>query len=404
MSNALAIATVLGTLNMRVQNLLNGAGLTGFSVNNGHPQQNPSNGIYMSLYQLLPSAGLRNMDLPTRGHNGDLRSRPVLPMALRILFSFVGDENNLEPERLAGLVLSDLHARPIITPGEIEAYLGTLAPSNPLGPSDLAQQSERVKLSPVTLDSEELSRIWGLFGQNVYALSMAWEASAVLLDGSMPTSPSRPVSDVGLVVAPAPVPRLTAVVEETSRQPVVEVDSTLLVEGSDLISETSELVIGAARRTLAPDDLVDGRLRIAIASIIGVRAGIQPVIVEHTFVVPGASEGGARPGPVSNAIALMVRPQLGVITAAAEPPPSSEHNVRLVTTPIIEVEQNCELILDGSNGRYSSRDFARDGDDIVFRFSGLVAGNYRVQLTVDGATNMPTRSADVYDGPTVTVP
>jgi len=402
MSNALAIATVMGALNMRVQTLLNDAGLTGFEVNNGHPRPNAGSGVYMSLYQLVPNPGLRNMDLPTRGAGGDLRTRPILPMTLRILFSFVGEEEQLEPERLAGVVLSDLHARPVLSPDEIQAYLSTLAGSHPLRSSDLAQQSERVKLSPVTLDSEELSRIWGLFGQNVFALSMAWEVTTVQLEGSMSTAPGLPVSDVGLAVVPAPVPRLTAAYEETTRQPVVEADGTLVVEGSGLMSEAAELLIGTARRTLAPDDLVDGRLSIPLTSVSGLRAGVQPVIVEHTVVVPGASGGGERPGPVSNALGLMVRPQLGTITTAAAA--GGDRTVRLATTPVIEPEQSCELILDGTAGRHAARTFVRNGNDIVFMFSGLATGTYRVQLTVDGAMNLPTRSADVYDGPTVTVP
>ena len=70
MSNALAIATVMGALNTRVQTLLNDAGLTGFEVNNGHPRATTGSGVYLSLYQLVPNAGLRNMDLPTRGTGG----------------------------------------------------------------------------------------------------------------------------------------------------------------------------------------------------------------------------------------------------------------------------------------------------------------------------------------------
>ena len=72
MSNTLAIATVMGALNMRVQTLLNDAGLTGFEVTNGHPRSTTGNGVYLSLYQLVPNPGLRNMDLPTRGAGGDL--------------------------------------------------------------------------------------------------------------------------------------------------------------------------------------------------------------------------------------------------------------------------------------------------------------------------------------------
>jgi hypothetical protein len=401
MSNSLAIATVMGALGTRVQTLLNDSGLTGFDVSNGHPRGTPDSGVYLALYQMMPNTGLRNADLPTRGTLGSVRQRPVLPLTLRILISFVGDTEALEPERLAGLVLADLHARPVIGPDEIQAYLATLATTHPLRPSDLAQQPERVKLSPVSLDSEELSRIWGLFGQNIFALSMAWEATAVLLDGSTVPSPGLPVTDVGLAVVPAPVPRLAEVHAEATHQPVVEAADTLIVVGSGLMSENAELAIGAARRPLAPDDVDAGRLRIDLGTVPGLRAGVQPVTVIHSIVVAGAANGGIRPGPVSNALGLMVRPTLGAVTVAAV---TGARTVRLATTPPIEPEQRAELILDAGPVRRSAREFVRDGNDIVFTFPDLPDGTYRVRLTVEGAANMPTRTGDVFDGPRVDVP
>ena len=90
----------------------NAAGLTGFEVSTSHPRTASTSGVYITLYHLAPNSALRNLELPTRRPDGSPNQRPVLPLSLRYLFSFVGDADLFESERLAGLVLSDLHRGP----------------------------------------------------------------------------------------------------------------------------------------------------------------------------------------------------------------------------------------------------------------------------------------------------
>ena len=53
-------------------------------------------------------------------------------------------------------------------------------------PSDLAADVERVKLTQLPLNLEELSKLWSVFFQTTYRLSVAYRGTALLLDGDDP--------------------------------------------------------------------------------------------------------------------------------------------------------------------------------------------------------------------------
>jgi hypothetical protein len=404
MSNSLAIATVTGTLVNRVQTLINSVGLTGYEASADHPKTDPSPGVYLSLYHLAPNPALRNLDLPTRRSSGEPGQRPVLALSLRYLFSFVGDAAMFEAERLAGLVLTDLHARPVLTPDEITTYLGTLGAGHYLLASDLGRQIERVKLTPLNLDTEELSRVWGLYNQSFFALSMAWEATAVLLSGEIEPRAALPVATTGLVVRPAITPAITRLYEVSSRQPVAGADDVLVIEGTGLIGEVTRVFIGAASVSVGAADLQDDALRVALSTVTGLLPGVHAVVIEHQVLVPGAAGAGLRPGGVSNPLALMVRPTLGAMSSSVVA--LTNRRVRIAVTPLPSADQSVELALESTTGpdRRGSDRFTIDGADVVFDVADLPSGTWRVRVSIDGADSLPTMTAGVYTGPTLTVP
>ena len=59
-----------------------------------------------------------------------------------------------------------LHARPVLTRTQIEAAMTAIAAV--LAPSDLAADVERVKLTQLPLNLEELSKLWSVFFQTTY--------------------------------------------------------------------------------------------------------------------------------------------------------------------------------------------------------------------------------------------
>ncbi|AGC48167.1 hypothetical protein MYSTI_06894 [Myxococcus stipitatus DSM 14675] len=404
MSNSLAIATVTGTLITRIKGLLNGANLTEMGIRAGHPTAtNNDSGVYVTLYHLSPNAALRNADLPTRRSSGETARRPVLALNLRYLLSFIGDPEKFEAERLAGLVLADLHARPLLGSDEISTYLGSLDPSHYLRQSDLARQSEPIKLSPINADAEELSRVWGMANQSFFALSMAWEATVVLLDGTVEPTESLPVASTGLAVVQATAPRLSRLYERSSRQAVVADSDTLVVEGEQLLGQHSRLFIGGGSVTLTPSHVKGRALEIDLSSVTGLVPGVLPVVVEHRVAVPGAAGDGMRPAALSNALAVMLRPTLGALSSEGTLP---SRKVRIPMTPLPKVDQSVQLSLESTttNARHTSRTFTLQGGQVLFDVPGLATGTYLVRVSVDGATSALTMTGGEYTGPTVTVP
>jgi hypothetical protein len=203
MSNFLAIATVTATLRAMLQNAA-GVAVPGALVNVRRPDAPAQGGqekaaVNLYLYQVVPNAAWRNTTLdqriqdqpgPRSGTDRVVRRRQV-PVNLHYLFSFYGNEQELEPQRLLGATLGVLEAQPWLDARTVRDLEGSIAYLNR---ADLAPDSyldvqvtqiQGVRLAPIPLNLEELSKLWSVFFQVPYALSVAYEASVVLLDAGL---------------------------------------------------------------------------------------------------------------------------------------------------------------------------------------------------------------------------
>ena len=184
MSNYLAIATVTETIRQKLNEVvsrdISGASATALRPFSGASDL-PNPGVNIYLYQVNHSAAWRNTDLPTRDQNGTVRQRPRAALDLYYLFSFYGNENRLEPQRVIGSVVRALHVQPVITHKMIQSAVSSSAF---LSGSNLAEEVELVKFTPLSLSLEELSKLGSLFFQTAYNLSVAYQASAVLIEGT----------------------------------------------------------------------------------------------------------------------------------------------------------------------------------------------------------------------------
>jgi hypothetical protein len=217
MSNHLAIATVTAALRDMLQSAAARA-VDGADVTIKRPAKAASDGqeaaaVNIYLYQVTPNTTWRNADLPTRGGNGALRQRPQAALDLHYLLSFYGNDLAMEPQRLLGSVIAALHAQPLLSPERIRMTLRTatddvLAQETVLADSDLAEQVAGVRFTPINLSLEELSKLWSVFFQVPYVLSVAYQASVVLIEAEKPPAPSLPVRkrELHLRAGPPPVP------------------------------------------------------------------------------------------------------------------------------------------------------------------------------------------------------
>lgn len=209
MSNALAVATVTQALALLIESNLGPEMDIAVKVETRKPPAEPPTEptINVFLYQVTPNASMRHHDLPTRASDGTLLKRPAAPLDLHYLISAYGEEAELVGQRLIGCVIRTLHEIPVLPKELIE-----LAAERPyLAGSDLAESPQRVRFTPTQMDVDETSKLWGMLHQTPYTLSVAYQASLVLIEGREKPVPAKRVEERTVRVLPfgapgAPVP------------------------------------------------------------------------------------------------------------------------------------------------------------------------------------------------------
>src|SRR3954469_3999130 len=201
MSDFRAVATVTAALQRLLQTAV-GADVPGALAWTDRPDAHQSAdangpGVNIYAYQVTSEPTQRNSDLPTRGPSGQVVRRPQAALALHYLMSFYGDDGELEPQRVLGSVVRTLHARPIITRALITTVTDAAKDNPPIHPSladsNLADQIDVVRVSPLALNLEGLSKLWSVFFQVPYGLSIAYQASIVFIDEPVQPAASSPV-------------------------------------------------------------------------------------------------------------------------------------------------------------------------------------------------------------------
>ena len=276
MSNYLAIATVTATLQRALQSVI-GAEVPGAKANTARPDATghglPEIGVNIFLYQVTPNSVLRNADLPTRNSDGRAGQRPVIALDLNYLLSFYGNDGQLEPQRVLGSVARTLHAWPLLTRQMIRDTVTDPAYSY-LATSNLADAIDPVRLSPLSLSLEELSKLWSVFFQTPYSLSAAYGASVVLIEEELiPVSP-LPVRERHLFVVPFQHPFI-----ENLDPQILAAGATLTISGQNLRGDVTKIKFGD---TLAvPAKVNDQKITVVLPATLP--PGVRTAQVIHDF-------------------------------------------------------------------------------------------------------------------------
>ncbi|WP_199439391.1 DUF4255 domain-containing protein [Umezawaea beigongshangensis] len=405
MSNFLAVATVTEALRAVVGRAVADVQL-GTNVVTGKPpsdppQQDPTVTIF--LYQVVPNAALRNRDAVTRGPDGTVLKTPQLALDLHYLISFYGNETELVPQRLLGATTRTLHEEPTLSRADVEA---AAARQHLLG-SDLAASPQAVRFTPLSLDLDDLSKLWSTMVQTPYALSVVYQATAVLLDGKSVPATGTPVLRRRIAVEASTRPVVESVLSlaadaEPGTAPddgPITSDRRLAVLGSDLGRRGLSAVVGGVPADVlrARDDLV------VLAQPPGLPPGTHPVQLRYDvrFGDPAAD----RPWLESNTAPYVRRP--GVVAATRT---GSDVLVRLDVPA--GVDQRVELLLDERAPAGTPRGFRftapfplAAGPEPVEEFTvptaGVLAGTYLVRVRVDGAESPLHVEDGAFSGPAI---
>ena len=416
MSNFLAIATVTANLQQTLQTAV-GNVISGATVKTHRPEASgngvPDPHVNLFLYQVTPNAAWRNADLPSRSPGGKLVDRPQIALDLHYLLSFYGDESKFEPQRLLGSVAQAFHTHPVLTRQTIRKTV--LNPSFKfLENSDLADEVELVKFTPLALSLEDLSKLWSVFFQTPYALSIAYQGSVVLIESDESHQPALPVRERTTYVTPFRQPVLGEVQSQAgSNQPIV-FGSTLLIRGQGLSGELMQVRIGGSD-PISP--IVQGDTEITVpltepplpASTL--RAGVLGVQVVQPLLL--GSPPALHRGVESNVAAFVLRPTIipPVITSNIVTPSGPQMTVTVKLKPNVGKEQRVVLLLN-ELGNVEPRGYsfsvpprANSSDSITIPIHGVKAADYLVRVQIDGAESpLMTNATGRYDSPKVTIP
>jgi hypothetical protein len=418
-SNYLAIANVTAALRQVVEDAAREA-VEGADVTHVRPGgttvKTPATGANLFLYGVTPNPALRNADLPSRRASGETVRRPQTALDLHYLISFYGDDGKLDTQRILGAVVRTLHARPTLS----RTMLRDAVVANTwLADADAAEASELVRFTPVSLNLEELSKLWSVLFQTPYALSVAYVGSVVLLEAEETAAATLPVRGRNVYVVPRAQPIIESVANADGAALPILADTVLSIHGQRLAGAVTRLRIGTAGGELEPTSVSAREVRLALGPLPAgaVRAGVQGVQVIHHHLM-GTPPVPHR-GEASNVAAFVLRP---TIRRVDDDPEAEEHQVehvpadapdpprvRVAVRPRVAAGQEIELLLnplgdDGPAYRYPGRAEA-DTDTPEFPVPGLTAGTYLVRVRVDGAESLlETDDAGAYARPRLEVP
>jgi hypothetical protein len=386
--------------------------------------------LNLFLYRVTPNAAWRNMGLPQRNTNGDVVSEHALALDLHYLLTAYG-ASDFHGEILLGHGMQILHDTPVLSR---EAIRRSLAPPSPvvdttsslpanlraLFTSGLADQFELIRVSPESMSTEEISKLWAAFQAN-YRPSAAYVASVVLIDSRRRPRAALPVLSRGVRVLPFEQPFIERVRPEDPATggavllgPIFA-DSVLHIEGRNLEGEDTLVLVDG--RTANPVVITATLVRSSLPA--GTTAGVHGIQVVHRL------ELGSPPVPhrwtESNAEALVVHPRLqnivvrdavdngagvfsAVVDVTIDPPVEDAQRVVLLLNEAVPAPTGLPRSFSFIAPSRTSSPPATTAQ-ISIPITGVATGTYLFRVQVDGAESPLTTDAQgFFNGPQRTIP
>jgi len=348
--------------------------------------------LNLFLYQTMTNAGWRNLDMPRQVRQGET-GVPALALNLHYLLTTYGrgeSDNDAVSHRVLGAAMSVLHDHPVLSRAAIRTALAG---------NDLADQFEPLKITPLPLAIEEISKLWMVF-MTQYRVSAAYEVTVVLIDSKTPVRSPLPVlargpGDLGWPATASMAPVLTGIRPARSQQ-AARLGEDVAVEGGQLVTSaqarfTSTRIAQPVELPVAGGDASEITIHLPDkAADPGALTRWAPGLYTLALLVrrPGA------PTIASNEVAFALAPQITVAPATA-----AHGTVALTITcePRIVTGQRVLLLFGDHQAEAASSSTPPDPAQpttLQFSLPGVTAGRYLVRLRVDGADSIPV----VYTG------
>ena len=128
-----------------------------------------------------------------------------------------------------------------------------------------------VKFTPLPLSLDELSKLWSVFFQTPYTLSLAYQGMVVFIESAQLTRQALPVRERNVYVRAFRQPVIERVGSQMAEgQPIVS-GSTLVIRGKRLSGDVTRVRVGRGEVTPAPQNISDTRIAVPVPA--SLRAG-----------------------------------------------------------------------------------------------------------------------------------
>jgi hypothetical protein len=388
-SNPIAIAATTLTLQAILQsNIVSDpidTDLTDTTVTILPPDKARGNGnanqLNLFLYQILPNAAWRNMNIPSQVASGET-GNPPLALTLHYLITAFGKDNDTtlpHGHHLLGKAMSILYDHALLGPDEIRAATSASYPA-----SDLDKQVERVRITLQPLSLEEISKLWsGLVTQ--YRLSVGYEVSVALIDSTQAKKTPLPVltrgaGDKGILSQANLIPPFPTLdqVQFSNSQTSARLGDTLVLTGNNLDGTSVGLQFNhplwSTPIEIAPQP---GGTATRVSVIIPNSPANWPAgFYTISLLVRRPSETYRR---TTNQLSFALSPTMTVAPATAGGP-----NITYTVTcsPEVWTEQYAALLL--GDQEIVAQPHTTQTATLSFQAQNLSAGNYFVRLRIDG--------------------
>nr|WP_281373363.1 DUF4255 domain-containing protein [Kineococcus aurantiacus] len=371
--------------------------------------------LNLFMYQVRPNTGWSTAELPSAAASGRRTANPPLALDLGYLLSAYG-KDNFHGEILLGYGALVIHRTRVLTRAAVQQTFAGSPPADLtlLATAELESQEELVSLSMEPLTTEEMSRLWQVFGER-YRPSIAFTAHVLLLRADDPVAPPGPpvlISRLGVTTSIHPT--ITAV---EPRVATAGTTTHLELVGTSLLTPRTRALFGSGEAEDPQPGSTPLRVRVPLPGTL--RAGVNTVRVQQ----PALFEGEERPGVESTVAPFVLRPAFTttgagipsiVVSGGTPSGPRISATVTVRLRPDVGRRQDVRLLLTQTGAAAGAVPHAAtvaapsraaaaadSTDTIAFRVDDVPRGDYLARVRVDGVETELGQVNGVYAEPVV---
>jgi hypothetical protein len=344
--------------------------------------EQPQLNIFM--YYANFNAALRNLGLPSNNAQGLRISNPPLALNLHYLVSAYGGKQ-FDPEILLAWAMQVFHETPVVPRQVIQdalSGLGTGPEAQLISQSTLADQIEHIKITPETLTTEEIYRLWAAF-QTHYRPTTSYRVSVVVIQRAQAFKSNLPVQQRTVTTLPLQAP----VIDQVSPA-ALGAGGMLTITGRNFLgnSAADTLVSFDSAPGIAPSTIQDNCIRVVLPAAL--QAGTRSLRVVRNIVYPAA------PTPHTGFASSSARFQLiPMITNAPPITVTRGSTLTLQLSPSVGQTQQATLYVGDNALPIEERPVGGPTTAPTLDFaipSTFPAGTFPLRVAIDGASSALT--------------